>query len=178
MVRCFIGYILPEKTKEEISEIKKKLFSKDFDCKFVENENLHINFSFLGEIEETDIEEIKNKLNEIANNYSKFLIYSANILLIPNKNYVRVLALSAEDQNRYLQSISSEILKKIGGDSKPPHITLCRIHKIKNKNNFLKTIGETEVNISEFYLDSIQLIKSELSKLGPKYSVIHESKLM
>ena len=52
MVRCFIGVLIPEEIKESIELIKESLIKLPMQCKFVERENLHICFSFLGEVEE------------------------------------------------------------------------------------------------------------------------------
>ena len=176
MTRCFIGFLIPDEIKARILSIQKGLEALPMKCKFVEEENLHISLSFLGEVEDSKIDEISNKLDNISKNYGKIHAKITGIKPIPNRNYMRVLALGVVDEGR-LKEISSMIEKEIGGDVKPPHLTLCRIREITNKNKFWEFIDRCDdVNI-EIDIDSIQLIKSELKRSGPVYSVIHRSLL-
>lgn len=146
-------------------------------AKFVEKENLHICFSFLGEIPEHKILDVKRKIDEISSAHEKIDIISKGILFIPNRNYFRVLALDVKSGKEKLLSISNEIVQKIGGDSKPPHITLCRVKSVWNKEKIFEFAASLNFLI-EFTIDSIQLIKSKLSREGPKYTIIHSSKLL
>jgi len=176
-MRCFIGFILPEDCKERIFSLQQKMKNLPMRAKFVEKENLHICFSFLGEIDENRIQEVKKKIDEISSKYKKVDVASKGILFIPNKNYFRVLALDIKVGKEKLTSISNEIVQKIGGDSKPPHITLCRVKSVWNKEELFKFARSSSFEI-KFTVDSIQLIKSILSREGPKYTIIHSSKLL
>ncbi|MEM5879446.1 MAG: RNA 2',3'-cyclic phosphodiesterase [Candidatus Aenigmatarchaeota archaeon] len=175
MVRCFVGYLLPEEVKNEIVELQNRIEKWPLKCKFVEIENLHINFSFLGEIDENQINEISKKIDYIGGKFDKFEIEIDGLIAIPSPNYIRVLALSIFE-NEFLKRVFREVVKEIGGDSKPPHITLCRVKSIENKNE-VKGRVEDEKNKThgKFVIDKIQLIKSELSKSGPIYSIIHQA---
>ncbi|MEM5773342.1 MAG: 2'-5' RNA ligase family protein, partial [Candidatus Aenigmatarchaeota archaeon] len=94
MVRCFVGYILQKDEKNGILEVQKKMEKWPMKCKFVEEENLHLNFSFLGEIAEEKIKEVSKKIDLIGKNFEKFEVEVNGLIAIPNKNYIRVLALS------------------------------------------------------------------------------------
>jgi 2'-5' RNA ligase len=178
MVRCFVGFLLPEGTKKSIVELQEKMKKWPMTCKMVEDENLHLNFSFLGEIDEREIEEISKKIDEIAGETNLFEVKVNEILTIPTENYIRVLALNVQENSGAMRALSEKIVKEIGGDSKPPHITLCRVRRIENKKMVKEKIREegSEVYI-KFMIDSVQLIKSELTRAGPVYSIIHEAKL-
>lgn len=174
MVRCFIGFLLPENLKDKIVELQNYL-SNFVKAKFVERENLHLCFSFLGE--KSEVENIKRTMDEISKNYKIFEIRLKGIKLIPNEKFVRVIALNAFDEKNFSNSLRLEILNKIGGDSKPLHLTLCRV-KSMDKKVFKEKIEKIKnFDAGSFLLNSIQLIKSELRREGPIYEVIHESKL-
>ncbi len=177
MVRCFIGIFLPENLRSKVQEIQGFIKNLDMDYKLVEPENLHLTLSFLGEIEDVKLDEIQSKLDAICRNFKAFNVSVAGIKLIPSANYVRVIALDIIDKSGYLPHLSREIEKNIGGDVKPPHLTLCRVRKIDKREALSKLLGMDSF-CGEFQVASVQLIKSELSRSGPVYSIMHESKLV
>jgi 2'-5' RNA ligase len=132
-------------------------------------------FSFLGEIDDSRIKEISDKLDFISKKFKKIEVEVDGIVAIPSQNYIRVIALKILE-NELLKKIFEEIVREIGGDSKPAHITLCRVKSVENKNELRRRIEE-EKSCGKFVIGAIQLIKSELRKGGPVYSVIHQAEL-
>ena len=175
MARCFIGIMAPEGVKPKIISIQNSLRRLPIACKMVERENLHLCLSFLGEVEENEINDACRKLDGISQRYKQFDADVSEIKFIPNEGYIRVLALSCS--NTMLETISKNIKNELGGDAKPPHITLCRVKSIEEKQKTIEDIKKIDSDIGKFTVSSIQLIKSELQKTGPIYSVIYESKL-
>ncbi|MEM5766350.1 MAG: RNA 2',3'-cyclic phosphodiesterase [Candidatus Aenigmatarchaeota archaeon] len=177
MVRCFVGYLLPEDIKEEIVELQNKIKKWPIVCKMVEKENLHLNFSFLGEIQESQIKEIYEKIDVVGKKFKKFEVKIGGMKAIPSDKYIRVIVLDVFDETNNLKSLFDEINKNIKGDSKPAHITLCRVKSIKNKHEVRKFIFEENKPHGKFVINAIQLIKSELKKTGPIYSILHQTEL-
>ena len=174
MTRCFVGILIPDEIKESILKIQKEIEKLPLKCKIVEKENLHVCFSFLGEVEDSKIKKIEEKLEEISKNYKKFEVFVDGLKPIPTENYIRVLVLDVIDKEGYLKPLMKEIVEKIGGDSKPAHLTLCRVKKVANKQMVKERIKKMELKVGSFVIDRIQLIKSELRKTGPIYTVLHE----
>ncbi|MEM7821737.1 MAG: RNA 2',3'-cyclic phosphodiesterase [Candidatus Aenigmatarchaeota archaeon] len=173
MVRCFVGYILPEDVKIRFVELQKVIEKWPMRCKFVERENLHLCFSFLGEIDENKITQISKSLDSIGEKFKKNEVKIDGLIPIPNQNFIRVLVLKIIE-SEYLNEILKEILNEIGGEAKPPHVTLCRIKSIEDKKEVKEKIKEEmKKDHGEFVIEAIQLIKSELKKTGPVYSIIH-----
>jgi 2'-5' RNA ligase len=177
MVRCFIGFVLPQNIKKHVDEIQKEIVSWPIMCKFVEVENLHVCMSFLGEVDEKEIDCIGKKLDEICKIYPKFEAVVNGVKAIPNESYIRVLALDVSDSKGIMESIRKEVVEKIGGDSHPPHLTLCRVKNVSDKKSVVQKLEEMKSVGEIFHVAGMQLIKSELSRSGPVYSVIHESML-
>lgn len=173
MVRLFVGIFVPENLKQKIVSLQKEIGKLPINCKFVEPENLHISLSFLGEVEEENVKTISEKLEEVSKTYGKFEVDVSELSLIPNKNYVRVIAL--ETKSEMLQQISRHMEKEIGGDVKPPHLTLCRVKSISDKNIFYQKISDLDSSLGKFVVDSVDLIKSELGTSGPVYTSLHKS---
>ena len=68
MKRCFISIDIPKELYGEIKKIQDKL--QEFRGKKTEPENLHLTLKFLGEIDEREVGEVKEKLRTI--NYESF----------------------------------------------------------------------------------------------------------
>lgn len=176
-MRCFIGYMLPEEIKNSVEEVQKKIANLPLKIKLVERENLHLCFSFLGEVQESEIKKICMQIDSICKDFKRFVVNVGKIKLIPNKKFIRVIALDANGGAIY-ENINEEIIKRIGGDSKPLHITLGRVKQVFEREKLVEEIEKIEPNVKGFEVTKIQVIKSELSREGPRYSTIYESKLL
>lgn len=175
MTRCFIGIVIPEGLKSKIVSIQGQLKRLPIDCKMTERENLHISLSFLGEVDGNKINDISKKLDEICSRYQSFEASVSTIKFIPNENFIRVLALDVSGST--LKMLGRDIEHEIGGDAKPPHLTLCRVKNIKDKQKTVEDIKSIDSNVGSFKVSSVCLIQSVLQKPGPIYTVLHESKL-
>jgi 2'-5' RNA ligase len=176
MVRCFIGFFIPVEIKEKIVNIQKQIQKLPITLKLVEAENLHICLSFLGEVKEERVKDICEKLDSICKRYNKFEVEISGIKLIPTENYVRVLALDVKSST--LENIRKDVESEIGGDSKPLHLTLCRVKKIENKKETIEKIKKIKGEVGKFKIEKISLIKSTLQKAGPIYTSLHDSFLL
>lgn len=176
MARCFVGVKLHEDLKDNIVKIQQSIKSLPIDCKLVERENLHICMSFLGEVEEEKLGSLYENLDNVCSKHHSMSVKVSGIKLIPNEKYVRVIVLDCSSKE--LENLCNNIEKGVGGDAKPPHITLCRVKDIRDKYQTIRKIKEIGSSAGEFEIFSIQIIKSQLQKSGPIYSIIHEAKLL
>lgn len=175
MVRAFIGVVVPEGIKRHVRGIQEQLESLPIKAKFVEPENLHISLSFLGEITDEKVEAIKLTLDGISKSYEKFELILSDILLIPNEKFVRVIALDVRSD--ILESLRKEIVKRVGGESYPAHLTLARVNNIVGKQKFVEGVDSIVCGELPLTIDSICLIKSVLQKPGPAYIILNKSYL-
>jgi len=168
-MRAFIAYFVPNELKKKIVKIQNEIKSLNaITAKYVEEENLHISFTFLGEISDTS--RIIKEMEKFRNR-GKIEAKLKNLLLIPDKNYFRVIAIGVESEEA--ENLRREIYKKIGGDSKPLHLTLCRVKSVSNREKILDYAKN--FNFEEnFVIDKICLVKSTLTFEGPIYEIVHE----
>ena len=174
MVRAFVGLTVPDDVKSYISGLQRAMQQFPIKAKFVEQENIHISLSFLGEVNDPELEEIKSKLDNISKSYEKFKITIDSILLIPNRNFIRVVALDVKSD--ILESLRKEIVKSLDGKSHSAHLTLARVSSIDDKKKFIENVNIAYPSLT-FDIDGICLIKSELRKSGPVYTILHKSHL-
>ena len=57
------------------------------------------------------------------------------------------------------------------------HITIARVKKIKDKNEFLENINSLEIPKISFIVNEFCLIESTLSEIGPIYTVLDKFSL-
>lgn len=181
MVRCFVGIMAPENIRLRAVAMQKELVNRQsglgLECKLVEPENMHVCLSFLGEVDEKYIETVKSKLDGVAARHEKFNVKIGSVKFVPDESYIRVMVLDVADASGALEKLMKEIVAAVGGDSKPPHLTLCRVKHVEDKKRLVRSFGSAALDES-FVVDNVQLIKSELQRSGPVYTVLHESKLL
>ena len=92
--------------------------------------------------------------------------------VFPSESYIKVVWVGLEE-NKELMKLQEDIHKAIPhirDDFKfLPHLTLARVKFINNKEEFVKTIKEINIEPKEITLDKFKLIKSELTREGPVY---------
>ena len=168
-----------EGLKDRVVSVQKEIGKWPLNCKLVERGNLHLCFSFLGEVDEKNMGEISRKIDELSKHFKKFEVLIRGLRAIPDENYIRVIAMDVVDETGMLKSFFGELVREVGGDSKPAHLTLCRVKSVLDKNLVKERIEEgRQEKYGTLSINSIQLIKSELSRSGPIYSVVHEAPLL
>ncbi|MCD6371276.1 MAG: RNA 2',3'-cyclic phosphodiesterase, partial [Candidatus Aenigmarchaeota archaeon] len=65
---------MPKNIREKVYSLQNEMKKLPMRAKFVEKENLHLNFSFLGNIKERKLSSIRKTLREISSRYSKFKV--------------------------------------------------------------------------------------------------------
>lgn len=173
-MRCFVGWILPNDLKERVWEISEKISKLPLKAKFVEKENLHINFSFLGEVSEDKINLMYKDLEKLCSETRVIKIFVGGVKPIPSEKRIRVIAIDVLSTE--LENFMRKIIGKIGGKNKPPHITLCRVKKVEDKE--MITIAKKFGIFDEFYIKKVQVIESVLRRDGPTYKVLREFDLI
>jgi RNA 2',3'-cyclic 3'-phosphodiesterase len=176
--RLFIGTFIDRQIFAPIySEIQKD-FNKVISGKWVEQENLHFTYKFLGAVEETEIPQIEELLSDYLRTYDS--VFEFNRLgVFPNIKEPRVLWLGLFNPDRVVFDISSGIdekMKSIG--FKPerrkflPHVTLIRIKKSLN-TGFVDILKDyNRIDLPPMTSFSVNLIESKLTSEGPIYTII------
>jgi RNA 2',3'-cyclic 3'-phosphodiesterase len=165
--RLFISLELPEEFIKELENIQKQIIEQDaITGKYTPQKNIHLTLKFLGHIEEEKISEIITRLEEVS--FTPSLVQLGKIGLFNNRIiWVELLGKSITD----LQKEIDEKLKDLFPIEKRfmSHITLARIKKIDLNNLALNKITYSKVNSK---VKSFNLMKSELSRKGPRYEIV------
>ena len=172
-MRVFISIDFPKNIQEEVKKIQDKL--PEFKGKKTEPENLHLTLKFLGEINQKQLEEIKERLKGIK--FFRFETEFKNMGFFDHQKYGVVwIHLSNCDT---LQKIVDSVLKDFFKSEYRfmGHLTIARVKKLENKGKFLEDLKRIEVPSLNFKVDNFKLKKSILKVEGPVYETLEEYKL-
>jgi len=154
------------------------------DLKLVEPENVHITLKFLGDTEETLVDEIEKIMNNAVKETKSFNIQLKGAGVFPNQNYIKVVWVGIEHDDP-IAAIAQEIdekLSKFGFKREErkfsPHLTIARVKTSRNKDKLLQIIEKyRDIEFTDMKVDSIKLKKSDLTPKGPIYTTLKEVKI-
>jgi 2'-5' RNA ligase len=171
-MRLFIAISLPKEIKDYLWELKEE-FRESGKINFTAKSRYHITLKFLGEVKEEKLEEIKEKLSKVKFNSFETSLnelghFNNNILWINVKPNEEVLSLS--------KRIDEMVIEFPNPHDFSFHITLGRIKSLKNEKKFEEKL-KIDIKKLKFKINSFELMRSNLSKDGPKYKVIEKFKI-
>jgi len=176
-MRPFIAIDLPEKVKKQVIDIQKKLNIGRLS--FPKPEALHLTLLFLGNIEESGIETLKQCLQKVK--FEKFDLKTTKTAFLGNKNYLRVIYLDLEE-SKELQNLVKKIdsaVKSFNIKRDFPfkaHITIARIKILipqeRKKIRILVSGINRNLEENSFGVSEFRLYSSKLTREGPVYSIV------
>jgi len=173
-MRLFIAIEVLEDIKEYISELQEQIDTQNNKIGLVNKNSIHLTLKFLGEVQSSKLEEIKNNLKKIT--FKPFSVVLDNIGFFPSESNIRVIwiGLKPEDHVIELQKNIDDNLKSFFKKEKDfkPHLTLARVKYIENKTDFIAKLKNLQVKKLSFGVRSFFLIESELTPERPIYNTL------
>ncbi|MBI2671444.1 RNA 2',3'-cyclic phosphodiesterase [Candidatus Woesearchaeota archaeon] len=177
-MRLFIAIEIPGEIKDYLFSIKNNFKNDIAKVNWVAKKNIHLTLKFLSDVDEKLIKEIINKLNEVK--FNKFDLELDKLGFFPNEDYIKVMWAGVKDPVKVME-LQQDIEENLSNYFKKEnefsaHITIGRVKFIKKKKEFLEISKKIKIEKMSFKVTNFKLIKSELSKDGPKYTLIEEFK--
>lgn len=188
-IRSFIAINLPEQVKEALLKLQKQLQSGNFSSvKWVNPSGIHLTLKFLGDVSTDKIEAITKAMAEAAKGVPPFQLNIANLGVFPNLRRVQVVWVGINGELDKLKQLQQQLelnLIDLGfePESRPftPHLTLARVGNRTSpdeQQRLGQLIARTEFKIDQtIKVDSLNLIRSQLTRSGAIYSLIKSVKL-
>jgi len=195
--RIFIAINFPDEIKRELSDFQSKW--PELPVRWTKPENLHITLVFLGYLSDEELPEVLKITKEVASKHKQFSINLNKIFYGPPKKPPRMVWVEGEknielgnlqkDLEKSLLSsedfLSAEALAKAEAkedvsENRPysPHITLGRIKTWEFRQIEPEERPEINEDISlSFEVNSIEVMKSELKRGGPEYTILERCSL-
>jgi 2'-5' RNA ligase len=153
-------------------------------------ENIHLTLLFLGDVEADNVASIHELIQRAVSNVSPFVLEAGNFGVFPQRGAPRVLWIGLHESKPLKQlhaNLVQELLPQRGvlcpnSDARSfqsggfsPHLTLARIKSSDRQlaPSLHAALEKVPIKIvSPWRVESIELIQSELSSHGSKYSVL------
>lgn len=132
----------------------------------------HLTLKFLGDMEDPDLDKIKEQLSKIR--FEGFNLTLDNLGFFPSRGYVKVIWIGVKE-NKELLKLQKEIDNALEDFHFRrdfeflPHLTLARVGFINNRQEFIDQINSINVEPKEMTVKEFKLIKSTLARDGPVY---------
>jgi 2'-5' RNA ligase len=187
MIRSFIALELsPEIYKNLgllIDKLKKGVQFTSARPSWVNPESIHLTLKFLGNIEESMIDQIAEVMTNAANETHPFSIRIRDLGVFPNPRQPRVLwcgMTKGEDQTVSIQTKIDRGLAALGfeKESRPfhPHLTLARIKTLKGTAALMDVVKSHQNSlVGECRMDRVILFQSQLHPSGAVYTKLKEA---
>lgn len=178
-MRLFLALDFPVNIKRKIEQnINILRLEIPKGVKWVETENLHVTFRFLGDTEPKILNGLNTEIEAVANDYHNFSISFGDIEVVPNFYRPRIIWYNMIDESGISQKVFHDVeMKLVNFDFKKEnrplklHTTLGRVKYTKKLD--WKTILKKVKPFHETILcKELTLFKSQLTSSGPIYSIV------
>jgi 2'-5' RNA ligase len=184
-MRLFVAIELPPEIKQGIAMIQDDLRAAGANAGWTRPEGIHLTLKFLGEVEESKVNEIREALASAVGTKDKLSLAIAGAGAFPNVKNPRVLWLGVSgdvEKLGLLQAAVEDAMVRLGFEREErkfsPHLTLARIKFPKPQDAWQQKIeGIRDVKLGEFKADRVSLMKSELKREGAVYMEVGKVEL-
>lgn len=179
--RTFLAISIPSGTEFPalVERLKKNLTHEKF-INYCRPENIHLTLKFLGSTPVDDIPAIIEAVQKVAKNHKPFTMDFDRAGLFGSNRVPRVLWLGMNDQPKALFDLENDLLDAFDNlgymrdrQNFVPHLTVCRIKSLVDKQLFLKIYNNIEPK-TYLHADVNELVyyQSFLQPTGPFYKVL------
>ncbi len=178
MKRLFVAVPVSEEVKEKIRPLFQLLKATGADLNTVAPENLHFTLKFLGDVEESRIQEIVERLS--ARLGKKFTLRVQGLGTFPSLERINVVWAGVGSGDQALLTLTKEVnqlLNYIRKDEREeiPHLTIARVKSGKNKDKVREIVERNKAMVfGTMDVDKFLLYENELGTGGPVYRTIKE----
>jgi 2'-5' RNA ligase len=188
-VRCFIAIELPDGVKRGLREFQAQLKAgSQAPVKWVDPNNIHLTLKFLGNVVADRLDEIGRAMTQAVRGTSPFSLEVKELGVFPNPRRVQIVWVGVSGEVEKLSRLQQRLesgLEKLGFPPEnrrfTPHLTLARLRDRatpQEREKLGQLIAETEFEAApSFTVNSVKLIKSQLTREGPIYSQLSSAAL-
>ena len=188
-IRSFIAIELPDEVRSGLSRLQAQLKAAGHaPVKWVDPYSIHLTLKFLGNVTADRVGEITEAMAAAARGISPFQLEVRGLGAFPNLRRVQVVWVGVGgevDQLSRLQRGIESGLAPLGfaPESREfrPHLTIARLREqvsLEERQNFGRLIAGTGFEaVYRFGVDSVSLMRSQLTREGAIYSRLSSARL-
>jgi len=181
-IRSFLAFELPGPIKNKMSEVSRDIKHFPLDARWVKVDNIHLTVVFLGQIEESNIPQMRESVASVCREYGPFHVSLKNVGIFGSRRNPRVLWMGLdghiERMSRFRNTLQ-KVLAPFGVTQErrtfKPHLTLGRFRKGSRSGAQLDEILAKYEGLSSpiCQLSELFLFKSDLKPHGAVYTPLH-----
>lgn len=187
--RLFVAISVPEDIKTQIVRARDALRDKlpSSVASWTRPENMHLTLQFLGNVDTARIESLKENLAQSLAGFGPIPLISERLGCFPDLRYPRVVWAWVYDDAERLAQLQQCVAQATAPFTHEPaesrfegHITLARIRQIKRPQAEVIASFVNDAVTRKFgswIAEQVELIRSELSPGGSRYTVLAGIKL-
>jgi 2'-5' RNA ligase len=178
MKRLFIAVDISEQARNLAAKYIAELRARFSDLRvgWERPEKLHLTLKFLGDTGAEQIDEICDRLTEVAATTDPFRLRLIGNGAFPSRDEARVLWLGIDDAEEKLGRLVAAINKKLAGIGVEPderkfssHLTIARIREPRDSRALVAAHLATQYEPVEFEVSDLVLYESQLKPTGSVY---------
>jgi 2'-5' RNA ligase len=179
-LRLFLAIDIPPAARDALAGVQKAFQSLDLKAAWVPPANVHLTLKFLGETHLGLVPELKTRMQHSAGQSHRFSLSLGAVGVFPHWRNPRVLWVGMEDPEgglppliRCIEDETAAMGFERDDRAKVPHLTLARIKSPRGKGRLKERAEALEpITAAPFEVASFQLIVSELSRQGSRYTTL------
>ncbi len=176
-VDCVDGDLLPK-----FIQVQGRLNATGAKMKLVEPENIHLTVKFLGDIDDSQVDEISGVIEGIS--FEPFEFRVEGVGVFPNLRRPATVWAGITEGVGELAEVFNRVndgLAKLGFEKDrrrfQPHLTIARVRGGENRDRLVEELLELEeYEFGTVIVDRVSLKKSVLTRSEPIYTTLTESK--
>jgi 2'-5' RNA ligase len=189
MTRTFIALEMNKDVQNQLAQVMRQLAPVLPGGRWVDPLGIHITLAFLGELNDERLRAAIHATQEAAQHVHTFTYRLSRFGLFGSTQHPATLWMGIEEPSGALQAAHDSlrqalIAHKLPTESRPfsPHLTLARFKKpstLSEQRQLEALLTERQPRFDRSYpATAFEVIKSELSRSGPHYTVLQKCALM
>jgi 2'-5' RNA ligase len=188
-IRLFIASKVPESVKGLLGQAQREMRERlpQAAISWTKPDSMHLTLRFLGNVEVHCVPELKAAVSDVVSGLSRFELVSERLGCFPDLRFPRVVWAWVHDVDDRLPELVKRLEQVVGRFAEKPsedrfvgHVTLARIRQI-DRTAAGKLARSVEDAITRRFgawtADTVELIQSELSPSGSRYTTLADFRL-
>jgi 2'-5' RNA ligase len=184
-MRLFVAINLPNEVRQSMWDSAAGLRERQYPVKWVGPDSLHLTLKFLGDVDERRADQLAKRIDRAAAGTVAFELPISGFGAFPSPRRAKVLWVGCEPVAA-LQQIQRKVEDEMESAGFPrenrrfhPHLTLGRVRR-DTKAAALAGLADQLQRLhykSRPVVESVDLMQSELSRSGARYTRLHAARL-
>ena len=176
--RIFLAFrIREEEIVSELEAIQKKLQNLNGKAHITWSKSraFHVTLEFIGEIDESEVEKVKEITLNIANKYHKFKCWLDRLEGFPNQTHAKIINMRVEEEGRIVESLQKDLVFALKENKLVKEVEPWKAHITLGRNaGEHRVLGFDTISFEKkiFEVSAIEVIKSDIRFGGGNYTVL------